>query len=101
MQIDIRISVINFNQRTNCWARAVKELLEACGFCYSQGVGDKRYFLSVFKERLFDIDIQSWRYDVQDTSMGKLRTHKLLKVDLVCESYLNEILVHIGRLWQK
>ena len=70
----------------------VKELLE--GLCfgyawYNQGVGDKRYYLAIFKERVFDIDTQAWQGDVED--MGKLRTYKLLKEDFICESYLNEI----------
>ena len=46
---------LNLNKRTNCWARDVKELLEGLGFgnaWYNQCVGDKRYFLAIFKERV-------------------------------------------------
>ena len=88
----LQLKWLNLNKRTNCWARDVKELLEGLGFgyaWYNQGVRDKRYFLAIFKQRVFDIDYQAWRGDVED--MGKLRTYKLLKEDLICESYLNEI----------
>ena len=86
----LQLKWLNFNKRTNCWARDVKGLPEGIGFgyaWYNQGVGDKGYFLALFKERVFDIDTQAWRGDVQD--MGKLRT--ATKEDLICESYLNEI----------
>ena len=82
----LQLKWLNFNKRTNFWARDVKELLEGLGFgnaWYNQGVGDKRYFLAIFEERVFDIDTQAWRGDVQD--MGKLRTYKLLKEELICE----------------
>ena len=88
----LQLKWLNLNKRTNCWARDVKELLEGLGFgyaWYNQGVGDKRYFLAIFKQRVFDIDYQAWQGDVED--MGKLRTYKLLKEDLICEAYLNEI----------
>ena len=83
---------LKHNSRTDCWARHVKELLEGNGFgyvWYNQDVNDERSFISAFKERLLDIDIQCWRYDIEE--MNKLRTYRLLKENLTCEIYLNEI----------
>ena len=59
------------------------------GAWYNQGVGDEQIFISMFEEGLFDTHIQSWRYEIED--MTKLRTYKLLKENLICEDYLNEI----------
>ena len=53
-----------------------------------QRVGNDRIFSSIFKQRLFEIEIQSWRCDAQ--VMDKLRMYELLKENLVCEFYLNE-----------
>ena len=83
---------LKHNPRIDCWSRQIKELLEGNGFgyaWYNQGVNDERSFISVFKERLLDIDIQCWRYDIEE--MNKLRTYRLLKENLTCEIYLNEI----------
>lgn len=85
---------INQNPRTDCWARQVKEVLEKYGFGYvwsHQGVDNERIFISILKQRLFDIEIQSWRCDVQE--MDKLRTYEILKENLVCEFYLNEKII--------
>ena len=56
---------------------------------YNQDVNDERSFISAFKERLLDTDIQCWRYDIEE--MNELRTYRLLKENLTCEIYLNEI----------
>ena len=71
---------------------SIPELLEGNGFgyvWYNQDVNDEHSFISAFKERLLDIDIQCWRYDIEE--MNKLRTYRLLKENLTCEIYLNEI----------
>ena len=89
---EMQLKWLNLNTRTSCWARDVKELLQELGFgyaWYNQGVGNKDFFLTIFTQRLFDIDTQAWRIDIQD--MSKLRTYNQLKEDLVCEFYLNEI----------
>ena len=94
----LQLKWLNANKKTNCWAKDVKTLLEQTGFghvWYNQGVGDTVLFFKAFTQRLFDIDIHAWRYDVQD--MNKLRTYNLLKEDLVCEYYLNEIDINLYR----
>ena len=82
---------INQNPRTDCWVRQVKEVLEKYVFGYgwsNQGVGNERICISILKQRILEIEIQSWRCDVQE--MDKLRTYELLKENPVCEFYLNE-----------
>ena len=72
----MQLKWFNLNTRTNCWARDVKQLLEELGFgyaWYNKGVGNKYFFLTILKQRLFDIDTQVWRIDIHD--MSKLRTY--------------------------
>ena len=74
---------------TNCWALNVRDLLFQMGFgevWLNQGVGNTGVFLKVFKTRLQDIEYQMLNSDIRE--MDRLRTYKLLKSNLGCESYL-------------
>ena len=56
------------------WAGLVRNLLESSGFAhvwFFQGVGDTNRFLNVFKSRLNDIFIQTWRQRLNDSSRAR------------------------------
>ena len=66
---------------TECWLFHIRNLLFSSGFgeaWLNQGVGNKRAFLKLFKQRLMDMDMQSLNVDIKD--MDRLRTYKILKV---------------------
>ena len=73
------------------WVTLVKDLLNKCGmgnYWFEQFVGDERYFIAVFKERLQDIFLQEWYGELSQTS--DLRLYKHIKISFKYESYLNE-----------
>ena len=75
------------NQGRLNWATSIRTLLYSYGFGYiweSQTAGSD--FLTCFKERLFDSEIQNWRSSV--VNMPKLCTYSLFKTDLKVELYL-------------
>ena len=56
------------------WAGLVRNLIESIGFAhvwFFQGVGDTNRFLNVFKSRLNDIFIQTWRQRLNDSSRAR------------------------------
>ena len=82
----------------NCWAKKVKDLLFSFGFGFvweSQNVGNESVFLSMFKQRCFDISSQKWSMEIETYS--KLDSYRLFKQDLFLEDYLNVININIFR----
>ena len=79
-----------------CWATDIRDILCTTGFQFAwtnQGVGNKRTFLSAFKQRLIDIFIQEWsstiqerdRYSFYKTFKDNFGQEKyLLNIDVVC-----------------
>ena len=53
---------------------------------YAQGVSDINSFLRCFKQRCTDIELQTWRSNVNDCS--SFRTYRLIKEDCVLEWYI-------------
>lgn len=73
----------------SCWAIKVKDLLYMYGFGYvwiSQDVGDKKLFISKFKQRLTDCFTQDWQRAVNDSS--RCTYYKHYKSLLDPEKYL-------------
>ena len=77
---------------TECWLFHIRNLLFSSGFgeaWLNQGVGNKRAFLKLFKQRPMDMDMQSLNMDIQD--VDRLCTYKILKVRFGTEGYLFDI----------
>ena len=73
----------------NCWGAEIKYILYSTGFNHvwdNQGVGNVNAFLSTFKQRLLDIDRQSWATGLH--SFNSLRTYILLKDESFVEPYV-------------
>ena len=74
----------------NTWAGNIKHMLFSLGFGYvwiAQDVGDPLMFLSSFKRRLIDCNIQKWNEGLNNTS--KAETYKSFKTLLEPEKYLS------------
>ena len=56
---------------------------------YFQGVGNEMSFIQMFKERLTDIYLQTWRAGVSESE--KLRTYRSFKFNLATEKYLTVV----------
>ena len=72
------------------WASLVRDTLNNCGlgnFWHSQNVGSEKIFLSLFKQRIYDIYLQNWISEVKSTSSGRLYQH--IKTSFYHEPYLN------------
>lgn len=72
------------------WALKLKTLLYTSGFgtvWETQRVVNEKAFVSEFRQRLVDMETQTWRSQV--ATFGALRTYKLVKCDLKLEPYLN------------
>ena len=72
------------------WASLVRDTLNNCGlgnFWHSQNVGSEKIFLSLFKQRIYDIYLQNWISEVRSTSSGRLYKH--VKTSFYHEPYLN------------
>ena len=54
-----------------------------------QGVGNRVSFIQMFKERLTDIYLQTWRAGVSESD--KLRTYRSFKFNLATEKYLTVV----------
>ena len=68
------LNEIDGNRHFVNWAGLVRNLLESSGFAhvwFFQGVGDTNRFLNVFKSRLNDIFIQTWRQRLNDSSRAR------------------------------
>ena len=72
------------------WVSLVKSLLYRIGFGYyweQQCVFNESYFLSIFKQRIYDIYLQEWSANVDITSDNRLYKH--IKDKFCFEGYLN------------
>ena len=72
------------------WVSQVKNMLETCGMGFAwrnQFVFNEDQFLSIFKQRVIDMYLQEWRYQVDMTSNNRL--FKNLKNEFYYESYLS------------
>ncbi|KAK6181925.1 hypothetical protein SNE40_009702 [Patella caerulea] len=81
--------------RTN-WCSDVKLMLYRLGFGYvwnTQGVGDTKHFMSVFKMRLQDINFQDRHTFINQSSICEFYSD--IKTELFCEPYLNSNLSHV------
>ena len=70
------------------WASEIKDLLCRSGFGhvrFFQGVSDKVSFIQMFKERLTDMYLQTWRAWVSESE--KLRRYRSFKFNLATEKY--------------
>lgn len=66
--------IVNIHSTKN-WALNVKNLLSRLGFYevwINQGVGDEKFFLLEFKQRVKDIYIQNWHEQLEDSSRALL-----------------------------
>ena len=73
----------------NNWCTAVKNLLFTTGFgsvWINQGVGNEEMFMLQFKQRLRDINFQTWLSSIEN--MEKCNFYKSIKSELTCEKYL-------------
>lgn len=65
------VDQINDRPNTRNWASNVKDLLSRLGFYevwLSQGVGNSKVFLNLFKQRVKDTYIQTWNEQLQNSS---------------------------------
>ena len=73
----------------NTWASEIKYVLNRTGFGYvwiSQTIGDVKFDLNEFKQRLIDIEKQKWYSSVNDNE--KLYVYSLFKTELDIEKYM-------------
>ena len=72
-----------------CWAKAVSSIFFLYGFeeaWYNQGVGCETNFLSEFKQRCRDIDLQQWNSDI--STYSRLESYRLFMSSFTIEPYL-------------
>ena len=72
----------------NCWALDVKNLLFAYGFGFvwlNQGVENENIFITEFKLRCRDIDIQIWHDRVRSQSLD---VYNIVKTNFMVEKYV-------------
>ena len=85
------------------WGLDVKNILFRVGFgdvWLNQGVGDEDLFVSIFKQRVIDINMQDWKSNL--ISLDSLRTYNVIKNDYFVEYYtlfLNQF--HLRKLIAK
>ncbi len=75
---------------SSTWVTHVKNMLDNCGmgnFWKDQVVDDEFVFISLFKQRMYDIYQQEWMAEVNSTSDYRLFKH--LKENFCFEEYLN------------
>ena len=72
-----------------CWGLEVNNILCSLGFNHvwnNQGVGNEEAFMNAFKQRLLDIDRQTWTSEIQ--TYDSLRTYILFKNENFAEPYV-------------
>ena len=77
------------------WGLSVKNILCSTGFgfaWYNQGIENRSKFLTLFKQRLLDIDRQNWVNDI--TVLDLLRSYKIFKT----ESYVEPYSIHLDNI---
>ena len=77
------------------WGLSIKNTLCSMGFgfaWFNQGVESESNFLSLFKQRLIDIDRQAWTDEI--VSIDLLRTYKIIKT----ENYLEPYSIHLENI---
>ena len=77
------------------WARNVKTLLQSTGLYetwVNQGVGNVNVFISLVKQRAFDMFVQNWNTDINNSTRARCYT---LYADFRLQSYL--ILINIEK----
>ena len=75
-----------------CWATEVKQVLFSTGFgeiWIQQGANDEATFLSIFLQRMIDINKQTWKTSV--TSMNRLSLYNMYKTQNEFEYYITHI----------
>ena len=73
------------------WARNVKTLLQSTGLYetwVNQGVGNVNVFISLVKQRAFDMFVQNWNTDINNSTRARCYT---LYADFRFQPYLNLI----------
>ena len=83
-----QLSTTNPNKVT--WVTLLRDMLNRCGMgnvWLAQKVDDKKSFLVLFKQRVYDIFIQEWRAEIENSTDGRLYKH--IKVNFEFEEYLN------------
>ena len=84
----LQISILHPTKET--WVTKLKGLLDRCGmgdYFKNQRVENERYFLTIMKQRMYDMYLQEWLGKVNETSDGRLYKHVKEKFEF--EQYLN------------
>jgi hypothetical protein len=77
-------------QGKTCWATYVKNTLFSLGFGYvrlQQGVGCEKTFVSLFKQRMFDMYLQEWNSSI--VSKDIFQNYRLFKTVFESERYFD------------
>ena len=80
------------------WVKSLKDVLDRLGFSdvwFFQGVGDIKIFLSVAKQRISDMFLQTWSSEMENTTRG--RTYRLFS-SFQLQPYLNFVNVSKFRM---
>ena len=80
------------DRNKKCWAYDVKYILHSYGFgevWLNQGVTDRKMFLNLFKQRIHDTALQSWKSDVNE--MDRLKLYRVFKRNLENEEYIDKL----------
>ena len=86
----LQITWVERNKR--CWLSDLRNILSVHGFYdvwLNKGVGNKKLFLCLLKQRINDISLQNWHSEVSD--MNRLNLYKLYKYSCTPESYINKL----------
>jgi len=57
------------------WVKSLRDVLDSLGFSdvwFFQGVGDIKIFLSVAKQRISDMFLQTWSSEMENTTRGRI-----------------------------
>ena len=80
------------DRNRKCWAFDMKYLLHSYGFgevWRNQGVSDRKMFLNLFKQRAFDVALQSWKSSVDE--MDRLKLYRVYKRYHEVEDYIDKL----------
>ena len=80
------------DRNKKCWAYDVKYILHSYGFgevWLNQGVTDRKMFLNLFKQRIHDTALQSWKSDVNE--MDRLKLYRVFKRNLENEEHIDKL----------
>ena len=82
-------------QNKSCWLSDIREILCNHGFhdaWLNHGVGDKKWFMSIFKQRVSDMAQQRWSSKVND--MNRLQLYRLFKDNYTPAGYIDKLSAH-------